>query len=159
MRAILEVEADPQASDQRLAERARCGRSLVREARRYLERAGVIAVIPAAERERRSQLGQAQDDWQWAELPARPESMARGLCVVGGYDPDLWHRPSWDHAGRAEAIAVCEKCPALADCAGWSLSLPATDKHSIMGGMTALERSRRRRERKQQAQAAIAAGQ
>jgi DNA-binding Lrp family transcriptional regulator len=154
MRALIEVEADPQASDQRLAERARCGRTTVRKARRYLERAGVIEVIPAEMRERRPKAEADEPLDRWAGLPSQPASMRKGLCVVGGYDPDLWHRPSWDHAGRAEAISVCHQCPALQDCATWSLSLPATEKYAIYGGMTALERSRRRRER-----AAEAAGQ
>src|SRR5262245_9339578 len=157
-RALIEVEADPGASNQRLSERAGCSRTTVYEGRLYLERAGEIPVGSAIEREKRSQLGEAQQDHKWLELPPRPASMARGLCVTHP-DPDLWHRPPWDHAGRAKAISVCQRCPALADCAEWSLYLPSSERYAIYGGMTALERARRRRERKQrEAQAASAAG-
>jgi DNA-binding Lrp family transcriptional regulator len=156
-RALLEVEADPQASNQRLAERARCSRWVVRQARHALERAGTIPVVTAAERERRGKLEADEPLDRWTTLPPQPASMARGLCVVGGHDPDLWHRPSWDHAGRTEAISVCRRCPALADCASWSLSLPASEKYAIYGGMSAIERARKRRERKHGAQAAAQA--
>jgi hypothetical protein len=71
--------------------------------------------------------------------------MARGLCVTGGHDPDLWHpgRGGDDHGGQA--ILICKRCPALADCASWSLHLPSTERYAIYGGMTAAERSRRRK--------------
>jgi DNA-binding Lrp family transcriptional regulator len=155
-RALIEVEADPGASNQRLAERASCGRTTVRQARRELEQAGEIEVITATSRERRSQLGQVQERWDWAELPPQPASMQHGLCAAGGYPPDLWHSAQNDHAGRALAIAICRTpCPALADCATWSLSLPTSEKYAIFGGMSANERARRRRA--QQAEAAAAA--
>jgi DNA-binding Lrp family transcriptional regulator len=155
-RALIEVEADPGASDQRISERAGCSRTTVREARRELERQGEIEAIPAAERERRTQLGQAQDDWQWPEMPPRPEIMARGLCVVGGHDPDLW--TSRVLADRAKAIMICQACEARGPCLDWAVeAIPVKESAVIYGGVSAHQRIKIRRQRK--AQAAVAAGQ
>jgi Transcription factor WhiB len=150
------VQASPQASNQRLAERARCGRTTIREARRELEWAGQIEVIPPSERERRDRLEDVPQEW-WNQLPPQPASMARGLCTTGEHDPDLWSSTNLLPARRAEAISICRRCSALADCAEWSLSLPATEKYAIYGGMSAIERARKRRERKHGAQAAAQA--
>jgi hypothetical protein len=110
-RACLELEADPHASDQRLSDRASCSHTVVRDARRELEAAGVIDVIPASERERRTLDGQRLDTWHATELPPMPPELRQGLCLASP-DPDLW-LASTDPARRAEAISTCHACPAL----------------------------------------------
>jgi hypothetical protein len=147
-RARWELELDPRASNSRIAERARCGRTTVLEARRYLEDTGLIIMFRAADRERRGRLD--RPDW-WGTLTPQPASMASGLCVVAGHDPDLWHpgRGGDDRGGRA--IAICQGCPALADCREWSLQLPTTEKHAIYGGLTSTQRVRLRRQREREA--------
>ena len=145
-RARLELEADPRASNSRIAERARCGRSTVLEARRYLEQTGLIVMFLAADRERRGRL--ESPDW-WNELSPQPASMARGLCVTGGHDPDLWHPGKHNPASQRQAIAICLLCPALDDCREWSLQLPTTEKHAVYGGLSAGQRVRLRKQREQ----------
>jgi Transcription factor WhiB len=114
-------------------------------------------VIGRWERERRSQRGEYQEHHDWAELPPMPASMRQGLCVTGGYDPELWHPGHYDNATRAEALSICQRCPALTECREWSLQLLATSKYAIYGGMTANQRTRA--QRRQRAQASTAAPQ
>ena len=127
---------------------------MVRDARRELERLGVIPVVGGWERDRRPGSGRGEQRQQRGHAdsdlarhitltPPQPASLSRGLCVTGGHDPDLWHAGRYDHDQRQQAIAICRRCPALADCAAWSLSLPATDR-AIYGAMTYNERLRRR---------------
>jgi hypothetical protein len=143
-RACLKLEADPRASDQRLAERAACARTVVREARRELEALGAIPAVGSGERDRRTDPHAHQDhDASRKPLPPQPASMARGLCASGSYDPpNWWHPGRYDHATRQRALSICHQCPALADCRAWSLQLPASDKYAIYGGMTANQRAR-----------------
>lgn len=74
-----------------------------------------------------------------------PPELARGLCVASP-DPDLW-LASTDPAKRAQAIAVCLRCPALQPCRDWSLNLPSSERGTIWGGLTYLARMRLKRQR------------
>jgi hypothetical protein len=145
-RAQYELLVDPQRSDMIIAGIARCHRETVTKARRYLEGLGEIEPVGAWDRKRASK--HVKPEW-WAQLPPRPTSMDRGLCVAHP-DPDLWNS-GLEPAKRTEAIRIClTPCPALADCAEWSLCLPSTEKFAIYGGMSASERSRRRRQRQRE---------
>jgi hypothetical protein len=116
-RALLEVGLDPHASNQRLAERTRAGRTTVRLARHYLEQQGTIPVIPASERERREP---APRPPRPPQLPARPPELRQGLCATGEHDPSWW--TSRNHAGKA--IEVCGACPVRLACLEYALQLP-----------------------------------
>jgi hypothetical protein len=158
-RAAARLLDDPGRSNEWIAEDAGCHRGTVARIRRELEDAQLIPVIRGRERTWRPTRYPDEILCPAPELPPMPESMMTGLCVTGGHDPDLWSSPQNDPAGRARAIRICRTpCPALADCAAWSLHLPATEKYAVYGGMSANERARRRRaRRRQQAQASPAA--
>jgi hypothetical protein len=154
-RAQLELEADPRASNSRIAERARCGRTTVLEARRYLEDSGLIIMFLAADRERRGRL--QSPDW-WGELTPQPASLVSGLCASHP-DPDLWHPGKHNPARQQQAIRIClTPCPVLADCRAWSLQLPTTDKGSIYGGLSSNQRVKLRRQREREAAQPASAG-
>jgi hypothetical protein len=78
-----------------------------------------------------------------------PEIMAEGLCV-GHPDPDLWQSEYAGPARRAQAVAICNKCPALADCREWSLQLPARENRAIYGGLSANQRVQLKKQRKRE---------
>jgi Transcription factor WhiB len=87
-----------------------------------------------------------------AIVPPQPPDLRRGLCVTYG-DPELWHsdRP----ASRDLAISVCRRCPVLAHCRAYALSLrPIDDLVGVLGGLTVSERAAARRERQRALRAA-----
>lgn len=155
-RARFELLADPWRSNMIIADCAACHVDTVHRARRELEAAGAIDTVGAWDRKRRPGSGRGdqyrpaghQDhDAQRIELPRQPASMAADLCVTGGHDPELWHPGRYDNATRTRALAICGRCPALADCRAWALALPASDKYAIYGGMTANQRAQAQRQR------------
>jgi hypothetical protein len=131
-RARRQLLADPDRSNADIAALIRASSATVQRTRQRLSGAGLapgrpgsrmpVPVIPA--------------------LPPMPEAMADGLCVRHP-QPDLWS--SRVRADRAEAIRVCQRCPALAACRDWSLNVPARDTGVIWGGMTVQERARMKR--------------
>jgi hypothetical protein len=80
--------------DAYVAKLADCGTTTARRARQELEAEGVIDVIPASQRERRTLDGQRPDTSHAAELPPVPPELARSLCRSS---PDLtcdWPAPT-----------------------------------------------------------------
>lgn len=145
-RARFELLTDPWRSNRIIADLAGCHVDTVHRARRELEERGDIPAVGGWDRKRRGQPGSWQDhDSSRIELPSQPASMARGLCTTGEHDPDIWHPGRYDNATRAKALAICQRCPALADCREWSMQLAASDKYAIYGGMTANQRARAQR--------------
>ena len=150
-RAQYELLVDPHRSDLMIAGIARCHKETVVKARRYLEQLGEIEPVGAWDRRRASK--HVKPEW-WAQLPPRPRSMDSGLCVAHP-DPDLWNS-GLIPAKRRQAIEICQRCPALAECREWSMCLPSTEKFAVYGGLSASGRTRLRRQRQAEAQAAAA---
>jgi WhiB family redox-sensing transcriptional regulator len=75
----------------------------------------------------------------------------RALAACVGYSPDLWFpemgkRGSARDASRAEALALCRRCPVRRPCLAFALQVPAKyDTVGIFGGKTADERRALRR--------------
>jgi WhiB family redox-sensing transcriptional regulator len=67
------------------------------------------------------------------------------LAACRDHDPSLWFATSKKNSRNAEAIAICETCPIVADCLAYSLEW-ASD--GIWGGKTADQRTAIRREAK-----------
>lgn len=152
-RAEAELLADPARSNPIVADAARVHLHTVARVRARLESLGEIPVVTRHERRRRPGSGAGDqreprgvadsDLTRYPELPPQPPSMALGLCVTGHHDPDLWHPQRGGDDRGQQAIALCLQCPALADCAAWSLSLTSKDR-AIYGAMTATERHARK---------------
>ncbi len=65
----------------------------------------------------------------------------RANCV--GIDPELFYPGPWDHAGRDEALSVCEGCVSRAQCLAWALE--HGEEFGIWGGTTERDRRAMRR--------------
>jgi hypothetical protein len=133
-RARRELLAGPDRSNDDIAALTGVSRATVQRIRQRLNGAGLAPGRP----------GSRMPVPVIFALPRMPEAMAEGLCVRH-LRPDLWS--SSVHADRAEAIRVCQLCPALAACREWSLNVPARDRGIIWGGMTVQARAKLRRQR------------
>lgn len=92
---------------------------------------------------------------QLALVPPLPDGLRNGLRVTGSYSPDLWVS---DHPRDCEqAVAICRRCPVLAQCRSWATSMrPADDLLGIFGAMTVGERNAVRSRRQHSLDAAAA---
>jgi hypothetical protein len=86
------------------------------------------------------------------DLPPWPD-FSEALCVDHGHPPDLW--TSDIQSQREAAIRICQRCPVLAACAEWSVSLSSMNR-AIYGARLAQQRVALRAERRRQRQAAAA---
>lgn len=156
-RAGAELLADPARSNLIISDLASCHVTTVLKVRRQLEASGAIPAVDRWERRRRPGSGKGSQrqqrtgpaesdlDRHITLTPPQPPSMRSGLCVTGGHPPDLWHPGRGGGDRGQQAIAICRRCPALDDCAAWSLNLTSKDR-AIYGGMTASERHRKRQQ-------------
>jgi hypothetical protein len=87
-------------------------------------------------------------------LPPQPDWSA-ALCTHHP-EPDLWS--STAATTQAYAIAICQRCPVIAPCAAYALSLSGNaDRSGTWGGTTATQREAIRRQRRAAIAAAVAA--
>ena len=66
----------------------------------------------------------------------------RGLCRIGGYDPDLWFPDPTDFVVRDLAQRVCYRCPVIMECR--TTALARGEKHGLWGGLTETQRKKMR---------------
>jgi hypothetical protein len=85
-----------------------------------------------------------------APHPLRAPHLADGICAQPSQDPDVWHRPS----ATTLALALCARCPVLAPCQAWALTVPPDDP-SVLGGTTPADRRAIRREHQRTLTAAV----
>jgi len=76
--------------------------------------------------------------------PPAPD-LSDGLCVIAPpHQRGYW--TSRSQPERTAARRLCERCPVIAACREWSLTLPVTDT-AVYGGMSHEQRLAARRER------------
>jgi hypothetical protein len=157
-RALEQLLETPERSDDWIAEAIGCYPRTVAKVRRQLEDEGVIPAYtdrdpdPARRRERQPYRPPLDLLNPVPELSTMPEIMAEGLCV-GHPDPDLWQSGRGDPARRAQAIKICEACPAMLDCREWSLQLPVREQTAIYGALSAHQRIQLKKAREREGQA------
>ncbi len=81
-------------------------------------------------------------DDRYGRMPPMPD-LREGRCASHPH-PDWW---TGSRDQRLAARLVCMRCPLLAACAEWSLSLPCSDI-AVWGGMSVAERIERKRARR-----------
>jgi len=84
-----------------------------------------------------------------APHPQRAPHLQAGICTSWP-DPDVWHRAG----SRPLALALCARCPVLAECRAWAATVPASDP-AVLGGTTPEGRQATRRARQAALTAAI----
>lgn len=81
---------------------------------------------------------------EFRPLPRPPKALRAGLCVTYPR-PDLWSS-SLPHE-RAEAEALCWRCPCRHACLSYSLTLPQVGGQTIYAATSVTQRLAVRRER------------
>ena len=60
------------------------------------------------------------------------------LCAQVGPADDVWFPPTGGNTRPAKA--VCGRCPALDSCREWIMRTETSDRHGVIGGLSAMER-------------------
>jgi len=150
-RACLELVRNHYRSDGAIAQAARCSVYTVTRTRHLLEDEGVIGYIEASDRAARTRTPCADPLPFIPAIPPRPAALSNGTCVSHP-TPQLWEATR-NPSRRAQALELCQACPALQPCREWALSLsPLLDRQiGILGGLLVADRDRLRKARRQQA--------
>jgi hypothetical protein len=151
-RAALELVTNHRRSDNAIAEAALCSHSTAAHVRHLLEEDGTIGLIEASARQARTRVPCADPLPFVPAIPPQPPELARGLCVSHPRGPRLWESTR-NPTDRAEALAICGRCPVQPACADWALSLsPLLDRQiGILGGLLVSDRDRLRKARREEA--------
>jgi Transcription factor WhiB len=151
-RATEALLAHPRRSNYALAADAACDEATIRRARQRLERSNEILAYVTEERTPKGPPGQPPGEQRRPpkipDLP-KPPDWSEGTCAhVPPAQQGWW--TSQDPVLREAAANLCLSCPVLQPCAEFSLALPVHDP-AIYGGMSQVERLRRKHAARQQA--------
>jgi Transcription factor WhiB len=151
-RATEALLAHPRRSNYALAADAACDEATIRRARQRLERSNEILAYVTEERDPKGPPGQPPGPIRRPpkipDLP-KPPDWSEGTCAHVPPSQQGWWT-SQDPVLREAAANLCLSCPVLQPCAEFSLALPVHDP-AIYGGMSQVERLRRKHAQRQQA--------
>ena len=141
-RARWELLCDPARADRWIAYAARVSIPTVRRIRAELESSGELE--PVITRRQRSAAQRTTDRelaamTGWSRVPA--PDLAAGICATHE-QPDLW--TSEDLEERRLAAGLCRGCVVLSECAAWALTVPISDRHTVLAGMTPWQQRQQR---------------